>query len=146
MLAAIGHECKNWGPIRSDDKWNNKYYVSLLEYPYRKLPTFANGAGYAISMATIQKLGKHIPFTDVIRHLDDVYVGMLMHDAGLTWTDDSYFDIGVDNHPDIYIPCNLYNLHQFCINQTFVDMMDDSCKSQQLFHVPSEYHMTSCLK
>ena len=97
-------------PVRHSNPPNSKYYLSLFEYPYRYLPDFANGAGYAFSKAAVQKLSVNIPFTDVLRHNDDVYVGMLVHDAKIQWTDDNRFDPG--NVYDYPRRCDLWGADQ----------------------------------
>ena len=62
---------------------NALYYQTVNEYPFDAFPAYANGAGYVASKLAIEKIFKTVPYTRLLRHLDDVYFGLLCRDAGV---------------------------------------------------------------
>ena len=75
---------------------------------------YANGAGYIVSKLAIDKIFQTIPYTRVLRHLDDVYFGLLCRDAGIPAEYDDKFTNAVEPVTfDRKYPCEYYNLHGF---------------------------------
>ena len=68
-------------PVRDKKSPWAKYLQTLQEYPYNKFPTYAHGAGYIASVLAVKEIVKTIPYTRVLRHVDDVYFGLLSRDA-----------------------------------------------------------------
>ena len=77
-----------------------------------------------------------IPYTMLLRHLDDVYVGLLCQDAGITLEHDVNFTSGMEDiTKDKKYPCGLYNLHGFLKIDDFIEIRDRECKTRTRFRV-----------
>ena len=69
-------------PVVREAKYGEKYIVSMEEYSGSVYPPYCSGGAYILSQDVLRKI---IPF--IRQHpykLDDVYVGMLAYNAGVT--------------------------------------------------------------
>ena len=117
---------------------NALYYQTVNEYPFDAFPAYANGAGYVASKLAIEKIFKTVPYTRLLRHLDDVYFGLLCRDAGVKPDFDDNFTSAVEPFTgDRTYPCGLYNLHGFRFDRIkdFIVLRDDQCKNRGRFRV-----------
>ena len=117
-------------PIRGRGKWS-KYSVTLEEYPYKNYPWFSNGSGYIASKLAIQKLFLTLPYTKLLRHVDDVYFGLLVWDADVNWQNDKFFTTATEHaRTGARYPCGLYNLHGFVDIDKFEETMNEQCNKK----------------
>jgi len=127
-----------------DSPWK-KYIQTFEEYPYDKFPTYANGAGYVVSKLAIDRIIRVIPYTKVLRHLDDVYFGLLSRDAGIVAEYDDRFTNAVEPvSRDRKYPCEYYNLHGFDFDKIneFVTLSEKLCKHKLRFKIDEwRYYM-----
>ena len=113
-----------------------KYLQTKEEYPYETFPAYANGAGYIASKLAIDKIIETIPYTMLLRHLDDVYFGLLCRDAGVELEYDGMFTNGIEHiTSDRKYPCGLYNLHGYNLVDEFIKVRDEQCKNNTRFRV-----------
>src|SRR6218665_1602497 len=90
----IGYIWKNAMPLRIRD---NKWYVSLEEYPFRFWPPYPTAGSFFVPMMTAEKLYVAMQYTKVIR-FDDVFLGIvawklktkLRHNSNLYFYDYPY--------------------------------------------------------
>ena len=72
----------------------------------------------------------------LLRHLDDVYVGLLCRNAGIELEYDSNFTNGMEGKTgDGQYPCGIYNLHGFSKINEFVQIRDSKCKTRTRFRL-----------
>ena len=135
-VSVLGKVHKRDGVIRRKyGRWS-KYYQSYEEYPYSTFPEFANGAGYIASKLAIAEIYKTVPFTRLLRHLDDAYFGLLCWDSGVRMENDDNFTTGQEHvTKGGKYPCGLYNLHGFRLIEKFVEIRNKQCEHPTQFRV-----------
>ena len=69
-----------------------KYYVNILEYPYRKYPRFTSGGGMVFSRDVVAGM-VNIHNNSNYFKLDDVYIGMLALRLGVDAHHDDWFQL-----------------------------------------------------
>ena len=116
-------------PVRNSNSHWKKYLQSYEDYPFDLYPDFAHGAGYAASYLAIKKMAETLPYTRVLRHVDDVYFGLLGSDAKVVKENDDNFSTALEHvtGDDTY-PCELYNLHGINHIEKFIEIKNEQCR------------------
>ncbi|EDV27126.1 uncharacterized protein TRIADDRAFT_16617, partial [Trichoplax adhaerens] len=71
----------NRKPIRNK---KNKYYISPLDYKWKRFPPYCSGFSNLMSGIALERMVESIPFIKKLPGIDDVYVGLLAYRAGIT--------------------------------------------------------------
>lgn len=69
-----------------------KYYLSLEEYPYDKVPPFVSSEALVLSKSAVQQLYYGSFFTKYLRY-DDIYLGLVAKKMGIEPYHSNYFKV-----------------------------------------------------
>ena len=75
----LGYIWKNAMPMRIRD---NKWYISLKEYPFRFWPNYVTAGSYFAHMATVERLKIAMQYVKIIR-FDDIFLGIVAYKLGI---------------------------------------------------------------
>lgn len=93
----------------------SKYYVSHRDYRPSFYPTYCSGFAYIMSANVLQGMLIAVQYRKKIQSIDDVFIGLLGHQLGLTPTHDYRFN--VQHYPrtfryiSIHKLCRLFAIH-----------------------------------
>lgn len=99
----------------------SKYFVSRSVYPGLYYPDYCPGAGYILSINTVQLLYKNI-FSEPMLYIDDVYIGILL----------KQLDIAPDHNAKFF--CEAKVSTDQCFQSYFITSHGYTDKSMRLFH------------
>ena len=70
-----------------------------------------------------------------MRHLDDVYFGILLRDAGITIHNDKNFTTAIEHLRKFKktLPCGLYNIHGIYKIEEFIEIKNSQCTTNKRF-------------
>ena len=115
-------------PVVREAKYGEKYIVSMDDYNGSVYPPYCSGGGYILSQDVIRKI---LPF--IKQHpykLDDVYIGMLVYNAGVNVKHYQGFNLVAekceyDNTDIAHHPAN----DEDCMFKLFYNMISSNVKS-----------------
>lgn len=108
----------NWAstPVRKKNLGNGKYFISPSEYPFSIFPPFCPGMGYVIKKPAVSKLYQTSFTVPFMRHLDDVFVGLLAYFSNVTFVNDVRFSSSSESE---YFRCDTFNVHRRIVDEEF---------------------------
>ena len=137
----VVNTCKYFGNFHYSDKpfreQKSKYYVPEKHYPYEIYPPYCSGMTYILSPCAMRAVQKQMRRVPIIRHVDDVYVGLLVYYHNLN------ANIPIDLHHDARFStafeynswrCDIFNLHQVNVDSNFLRNKQDLCKTGYTFN------------
>ena len=138
-------------PVRIfNTKGKGRYSISFSDYPFRVYPPFPAGQGYIISRPALPLLYHatfYVPAT--FRHLDDVFMGMLIHFSNerkngefINLLDDKRFgneDRRYNKNKVVQWNCEQLNFHRFNITPEFLSNRKTSCEDKAVFEPPKNF-------
>jgi len=111
-----GHVSWASTPVRKKNLGNGKYFISPSEYPFSIYPPFCSGMGYVITKPAVSKLFQASFTVPFMRHLDDVFVGMLAYFSNVTFVNDVRFSSSLESE---YFRCDTFNVHRRIVDEGF---------------------------
>ncbi|ESN98253.1 hypothetical protein HELRODRAFT_84672 [Helobdella robusta] len=93
----VGMVWRNAMPYRIK---NNKWYVSLDEYPYRFWPDYVTAGSFFVPMPTAERINLALQYVKLIR-FDDVFLGVVAYKLGIKLQHSNnlvYYDMAYDKY------------------------------------------------
>ena len=138
-------------PVRIfNTKGKGRYSISFSDYPFSVYPPFPAGQGYIISRPALPLLyhsAFYVPAS--FRHLDDVFMGMLIHFSNerkngefINLLDDKRFgneDRRFNKNKIVNWNCEQLNFHRFNMTTEFLSNRNKTCKDKAVFEPPKNF-------